>query len=210
LGNHRCKAHGHDYLSHYQCYLTENPCSEKRGYFDIETFTSNYHADRGLLLCYCIKPLGEKKIIGRSITPEEIFNKKKGRDKQLVKECVEHMREFDRLYTWYGSWFDIPWIRARAVRHKIKFIGHGERLHKDLYVVGKKFKFSSKGLENMARQLLGSTRKTRFDYDRWLDAVLGDKKALNNIFQHCKYDVMDLADLHPVLAPYYVERDTSI
>ena len=209
LATHYCK-HGHSYLEHYNCYLRENPSPEKVGYFDIETFTSNFYADRGLMLCYCIKPGDGGKILGRSITPEEIFNRKAGRDKPIIKECIDNLLKFDRIYTWYGSGFDIPWLRGRALKHKLDFIGHGERFHKDLYYVGRKFKYASKSLDNMARQLLGSSRKTRFDYDSWLDALLGDKKQLKKILEHCQYDVMDLADIHKVLEPYYVERDTSI
>ena len=209
LSQHRCK-HRHTYLEHYQCYLEEVKWRERRGYFDIETFTSGFNADRGILLCYCILDADSDEIYGRSITPAEIFDKKGGRDKKLVEECVNHLREFDRIYTWYGSNFDVPWMRARAVKHGLQFIEHGAKYHKDLYYVGKKFKYASKSLENMATQLLGSTRKTRFNYDRWLDAVLGDEVALNEIFEHCKYDVQDLRDIHVVLEPYYAERDTSI
>lgn len=209
MESHRCR-HRHLYIHHPQCYLEEVRAKEKKAYFDIETFASGFNADRGILLCYCLLDAETGKIHGRSITPEEIFDRKRGRDKRLVQECVDDIKKFDRIYTWYGSGFDIPWMRARAVKHGLRFIEHGERFHKDLYYVGRKFKYSSKSLENMARQVLGSTRKTRFDYDSWLDAVLGDRKSLASIFEHCRYDVQDLKDIHHVIEPYYIERDTSI
>lgn len=209
MESHRCR-HRHRYTDHISCYLEDIKAKEKKAYFDIETFTSGFNADRGLLLCYCLLDAESGEILGRSITPKEIFDRKGGRDKRLVAECVEDIKQFDRIYTWFGSNFDIPWLRARAVKHGMRFIEHGERFHKDLYYVGRKFKYSSKSLENMARQVLGSTRKTRFDYDSWLDAVLGDKAALKGIFEHCKYDVQDLKDIHGVIEPYYLERDTSI
>lgn len=209
LQTHYCR-HRHRYLDHYSCYLDEVKQSERRGYLDIETFTSGFNADRGILLCYCILDGDTGEILGRSITPKEIFDRGAGRDKRLVAQCVDDIKQFDRIYTWYGSNFDIPWMRARAVKHGLRFVEHGERFHKDLYYVGRKFKYSSKSLENMARQLLGRTRKTRFDYDKWLDAVLGDEAALADIFQHCQFDVQDLRDIHKILEPYYMERDTSI
>jgi uncharacterized protein YprB with RNaseH-like and TPR domain len=98
LANHLCK-HGHSYLEHYSCYLSEKPEENRVGFLDIET--SNLDADFGIMLAYCVKIEGENKILGRHLTEEETLNKKQP-DKQLVKELIHDMSQFNLLYTYYG------------------------------------------------------------------------------------------------------------
>ncbi|KKL84703.1 hypothetical protein LCGC14_1962040, partial [marine sediment metagenome] len=59
LANHKCK-HRHNYIEHYNCYITENPDMERIGFLDIEC--SNLKADYGIILSYCIKKHGEDTI----------------------------------------------------------------------------------------------------------------------------------------------------
>jgi uncharacterized protein YprB with RNaseH-like and TPR domain len=206
LGTHRCK-HKHTYIEHYNCFGDENPQKLRYGYFDIETFGSNFAADRGFVLCYCILDKRTNVITERVITKKEIFTEL---DKPLIKQLIIDLKGFDKIYTWYGAKFDVPYVRGRALKHKLKFIEYGERFHKDLYFVGRaKVAYASRSLENMAKQLLGKTRKTRFDYDHWLQAALGDEKYLKKILDHCRFDVMDLKDIHRKLDPYYKETDAS-
>lgn len=52
LSRNKCR-HGHDYLSHYNCYIEENPDMARVGFLDIET--SNFKANFGIMLTWCIK-----------------------------------------------------------------------------------------------------------------------------------------------------------
>ena len=67
----RCK-HGHNGLSHYNCFLKERNIQPRIGFIDIES--SNLKANFGLMLTYCIKPLGSKisEIISGTITQKEL------------------------------------------------------------------------------------------------------------------------------------------
>jgi uncharacterized protein YprB with RNaseH-like and TPR domain len=192
LNNHLCK-HSHTYLSHWDCYLKENPDEIKVGYLDIET--SNLDADFGIMLCYCIKVDGEDTILGRHLTEEEALNKKEP-DKQLVKELIQDMSQFSLVYTYYGTGFDLKFIRTRAVSNKLKFPVFGSISHKDVYyIIKNKFKLHRSGLETACNELIGRTLKTHFDGDTWRHAVQGKQKALAWIFDHCQRDVIDLEKL---------------
>jgi uncharacterized protein YprB with RNaseH-like and TPR domain len=197
LNNHLCKHH-HTYLSHYDCYLREKPEDNKAGFLDIET--SNLDANFGIMLAYCVKPEGSDKILGRHLTEEETLNRKQP-DKQLVKELIHDMSQFNLLYTYYGTGFDLKFIRTRAVANGLPFPVFGSISHKDVYyIIKNKFKLHRSGLETACNELIGRTLKTHFDGNTWRHAVQGNQTALGYIFDHCQRDVKDLETLtHKVM-----------
>lgn len=207
LAKGRCK-HAHSYLSHYACYLDENPEKrEKIGYLDIET--SNLDADFGQILSWCILDDESGKIASDVFTPEDL--KKGYEDKRITRSCVQEMCKYDKIVTYYGARFDIPYIRARALINGIEFPSYGTIVHKDLYfVIKSKFKLSSRRLENACRHLLGQTNKTRIDAKYWRNAVRGDKKSLKYILQHNEMDVVDLKKLYDKCITYSRVNQTSI
>ena len=207
LATHYCK-HRQPYLIHYSCFLRDNPVGEKAAYFDIEC--TNLNADYGFMLCYCLKVAGEDKIIRGVIDKKDIT---KNLDRKLIKKCLEDLSGFDRIYTWYGTKFDIPYVKARALIHGLDItpVGFGKRFHKDLYYVAKRnLKVSSRRLENISKLLLGKTQKTRLDPTSWTKAAMGDKRSLKYVVEHCDYDVLDLEMVHHKLDPLFIMRDTSI
>ena len=108
LGNHKCK-HGHTYLEHYSCFTSEIaskhewepgsniPIPHRIGYFDIES--TGFQADFSIMLCYCIKDSMSDKIYGRCINRKEM---QKDLDYNIVKSCIEDLKKFDRVVTYYG------------------------------------------------------------------------------------------------------------
>ncbi len=189
LSNHRCK-HGHTYLSHYNCYLTEHPEENKIGYFDIES--SSLVADFGF--CIGWKILSEDDVMeGRMITKDEVLSKKTRPDKQLMIELVETLKRYDLIYTYYGTGFDFPFVRTRCLINNIDFPTFGSIKHKDLfYIIKSKFKLHRKSLEVACEMLLGKTNKTHWMGDHWIGAVQGKKESLDYIEDHCEKDVYDL------------------
>jgi len=207
LHNHRCR-HGHTYLEHYNCYLQENPKGLKIGFFDIEA--SNLKADFGIMLCYCIKVLGKRKIYERCITKEEL-QKEKVLDKEVVKQCIEDLRKFDKIISYYGSRFDFPYVRSRALFWGLDFPGYGDLAHKDVYyMVRNKLCISRNRLEQACRHVLGKSRKTHIDPQAWVLALQGHEKSLKYILHHCRRDVRDLEDLYLAINGFVKETDRSI
>lgn len=205
LSAHRCKHH-HTYLEHYSCYLDENPERGTIGFLDIET--SNLDANFGIIYSYCIKDGHSDNILGRVITKKELFSD--GMDKKLVSECVADMLKFDHIVTFYGTRFDMPFVRSRAIYNGLDFPPYGEILHTDIYfTVRNKFKLNSNRLKTACAFLLGNTNKTEINFLHWIHAMQGRKDSLEYIFEHNKYDVIDLERLYKKIIPFKKRLDQS-
>jgi uncharacterized protein YprB with RNaseH-like and TPR domain len=205
LHNHTCK-HGHTYLEHYSCFAKEQPLNQRIGFLDIET--SHLRADFGIMLCYCIKELGKKDIKSGIITKQELLT---CLDEKVVGKCVEDLRGFDRIITFYGKRFDAPFLRTRAVVHDIDFPQYGLIIHDDMYfLVRSKFLLSSNRMENACRVLVGKTEKTKLNPTVWLRAMQGNQESFDYILEHCKNDVQDLERLYFKVRDYTRRQDTSI
>lgn len=192
LSNNKCK-HGHSYLEHYNCYLNEKPDEQRAGYFDIET--SNLDADFGIMLCYCIKDANSDKVYEGVVNPKDIRHNTMP-DKKVVEKCIKDLANFDIIYGYYSTKFDLPFLRTRAVSMNIPFPHYGSLKHRDVYyIVRNKFKLHRNRLEVACNELLGKSRKTHFDGNMWRRAIQGDKTALKYILDHCRNDVIDLEDL---------------
>jgi uncharacterized protein YprB with RNaseH-like and TPR domain len=205
MASNRCK-HRHLYICHPNCYEEENPSRRREGYLDIET--SNLKADYGICYCYSIKVRGKDKFYERVITKQEL---RTCLDKKVVQQFIDDLRKFDKTYGYYSSGFDLKFMRTRALYHGLVFPAYGEGYHKDLYFTAKgKLATSSKKLKVVAKTVLGNTQKTELEPRYWITAMSGDKKALDYIAEHCRYDVIDLELIHNKLEPFYKESDTSI
>lgn len=206
LSRHTCKAHRVSYLNHYNCFLAEKGIQERVGFFDIES--SNLKADYGILLTYAIKELDKDEYLQTTITAKDLRG---DGDKRIVLACVNHLKDFDRIVTFYGKFFDMPFLRTRAIAHGIEFPEYGQIKHDDLwFLVRAKFKLSSNRLENASRVLLGKTSKTRLDGPLWIKAMMGDPKALDYIAEHNRFDVLDLESLYKKVVGYTRRQNVSI
>lgn len=191
LANHKCK-HGHDYLSHYHCFLTEHPDQLKVGYFDIES--SSLVADFGFCIGWYILD-NEGVYHGRTITTDEVL---KGNypDNKIMKELVTTLDKFDLIYTYNGTKFDLPFVRTRCVTQNLRFPFYGTLKHKDIYYTIKtKFRLHRKTLEVACEMLLGHSNKTHWMGKHWIGAVQGKQASLDYIDDHCRKDVADLKEL---------------
>jgi uncharacterized protein YprB with RNaseH-like and TPR domain len=209
LAGSRCKDHRHTYLEHYACYLREHPEAEERiGSFDIEA--SHLKSDWGIMLSWALKVHDSDEVLNDVITPKDIAAGIE--DKRIVQSAVNAICGCDKVVTYYGSRFDIPYIRSRALAHGIDFPFHGVVAHRDLYfVIRSKFgTMSSRRLENACRQILGSTEKTHLNTTVWRAALRGDKKALKYVDDHCRKDVADLERLYHRVIPFAKHNNASI
>lgn len=161
---------------------------------------------------YCIKKAGSKEILEGVLTAKDIKKAKVGcEDARIVKKLVEDLGQFDRIVTFFGKGFDIPFVRARAIIDKIKFPNYGSLIHTDVYyIVRSRVKLSSKRLENCCRVLLGKTNKTRINNAYWRGAVRGCKKALDYVLDHNRKDVIDLERLYNKVINFARKNDQSI
>jgi uncharacterized protein YprB with RNaseH-like and TPR domain len=203
----RCKEHSHSGLVHYNCYLKENVSSQERiGFLDIEA--SNLTADWGVCLCYFIKPLGSDEMLSRTVTAKEL---KTVLDQEVIRQAIKDISQFDRIITFYGARFDIPFLRSRALKNNLEFPVFGSIKHNDCYFMARaRLRLSSNRLENVCRFLYGETNKDHILPSYWIKALQGDKESLGYITEHCKKDVIDLERVWLKLVDFVQRQDRSI
>ena len=198
MGTHTCK-HSHTYLEHYNCYLQEVGDNLKVGYFDIEA--SNLKANFGFVISWYILDR-DGTYHGRTISPKEVLNDKPP-DKKILQELIDCFNSFDIIYTYYGTKFDLPFVRTRSIIAGLDFPVVGSLKHKDTYyIIKNKFNLHRKSLEVACEVLLGKTNKTHWMGDHWIGAVQGKSDSLAYIDEHCRNDVFDLKALSELAIEY--------
>jgi len=198
--------HRHTIEDHPNCFSRfwyDKP-GERLGYLDIES--SGLDADNDWMLSWCIKPADSSKIAYGNVTYDDIFDGpgKVNRqfDKLMIFELLLEMQNYTGLVTYYGTGFDIPFIRSKAMKYNLVFPEYKKIAHIDLYYqVRSKMKLSHSSL-SAATKHLDIAGKTHLDFKYWKLACLGDKKAMEELLHHNKQDVVILQKLHKELEPF--------
>lgn len=203
----RCK-HKHLYIEHPNCFIKESEYEPRVGFLDIETngLKANFH----IMGSYCIKDSASNKIYGRHITAKELMSNTI--DKNLVQDCINDILQFDKIVTYFGTWFDIPFVRTRALKWNLKdFPIYGLVQHCDVYfMVKSKLCLHRRSLDAVTRHL-GIEGKTHVDGNIWQTAFLHhDEKALKKIHEHCKLDVIILEKVWRKIKEYTPEAKRSL
>jgi len=188
LAEHNCR-HGHSYLEHYQCFVAEAPDTapmvENIGIFDIET--TGFKANWSHMLAWCMKEHGKDIIHGDVLTRKEVRDKD---DRRIIKSAVETIKNYDRIVTYYGTRFDIPYVRSRAIYHGMEFPAYRDLYHTDLYFMARsKFCVSSNRLKTICEFFKIPAKDHPMTPELWQKAGAGEEKALKTILTHCKEDV---------------------
>lgn len=175
-------------------------------YFDIEA--SDLMANWGLMLTWCLKYRGDENIRDGVITKKEIFDYKY--DKRILGELLEELNNVDILVTYYGTGFDIPFVRTRALYYGYEFPAYGSMYHWDLfYKVRSKLKTHRKSLE-VVTKYYGIEGKTHLEPEMMFNAQYGHPKALKELLHHNQEDVIILEKLHNILWSHSKWIRTSI
>lgn len=195
LYTHRCQ-HRHRYSTHFNCFLKEHGIKERVGFLDIET--SNLKANFGIVLCWCILDQ-EGNLYYDYLTAADV--KKGTEDKRIVQTCINTMNQFDRVVGHFSTYFDIPFLRTRAIMHGLEF--PTKLYHTDVWRMCKrKLCLHSNRQDVMAESLFGKTVKTRIDHSAWRKATGGHKESVAEVLDHCVKDVDDLKRNFNALLPY--------
>lgn len=199
MATRRCCAHGKPYIQHLPCYAAEVKQDEETvGYLDIEA--SNLNANFGIILSYCIKEK-DGRILHGLISPSQL--RSKAQDKEVVRKCIIDIMKFDRVVTYYGTKFDIPYIRSRAMAHGMAFPERGLLLHTDVYYwVKHKLKLHSNRMQHACDFLGIKAKEHPLHGGMWTRALVGDTDALKYILVHNREDVESLEKLHKLLGRY--------
>lgn len=169
---------------------------------DIET--SNLNADFGFVLCIVCKSYhGKTKIFRIDDYPEWVDARYN--DKPMIDELVKHLNTFDGVITYFGRWFDIPFLNSELSAYGLPEIR--DMFHIDLHDYVKKYlKLHNNRLQTVieyyntfaeGRKKIES--KTHINSIAYRQAVTGDKAGIDKIVDHCKRDVVALEQCYDVL-----------
>lgn len=204
--------HGHNGLTHPQCFNQSKGTQEHIGFADIEA--SNLTATFGIVYTYCIKEL-DGGLIKRSISLEDLH--KGDFDKNLIRKFIEDTKAFTRLVWHYGTdkKFDLPFLRTRAVKWGLPFPEYKCLYVSDTHpILRNKFKLHSNRLETACDFFGIPAKEHKLNSDVWLDMITGNKrkmqKALNYILVHNQEDVISLELLWKKIAKFTKIGKTSI
>ncbi|MDR7534530.1 MAG: ribonuclease H-like domain-containing protein [Armatimonadota bacterium] len=178
----------------------------RMGFLDIEA--SQLTATFGILFSWAIKPRGGR---GRASVQAEVLKARTlAAERQLLNALLEALKAYDTVVTYYGSRFDIPFIRTRCLFHGLPFPRYLDLYHLDLYyVVRNRLKLHSNRLA-VAAEHLGIKGKTPVTASTWAAANMGEKWAFEEILKHNIGDVVVLEKVYKVLEPFMRPTRTSI
>jgi uncharacterized protein YprB with RNaseH-like and TPR domain len=205
MSSQKCK-HGHTYLEHPNCYLLEKNKEKKIGYLDIET--GGFKANFDYMLTYCIKTKNKEEYYSGVISRNEILNYTF--DKNILLELIKVLNNYDTIVTYYGTKFDIPFIRTRAMMNKIDFLPFGAVQHKDCYYMVKNKMSLHRNSLDSACAALGIKGKNHIKGNYWMRAVVGDPDALRYVLDHNRKDCQILEKLHKKLMMYVKDTTRSV
>lgn len=170
--------------------------------FDLET--SDLDADKGIVLCGCIKSSMAKKVITfRTDETNPGWAKgKRGNDKRTVELIVAEISKHDVIVAHNGGRFDVPFLRTRLLRWGLPRLPE-LKLVDPMLVAFRKLRLRSNGLANLSDHLGITERKTPLFMSLWMNAILnGDKASMDKIVEHCVADVAVLDKVLELVKPY--------
>lgn len=174
--------------------------------------TTGLNAEFDYIISYAIYDEVNKKILGRVLTEKEVLNWKV-LDKKLMKEFSNDVKNFDRLVVYWGKdrRHDLPFLRSRCIEAKADFPLYKEIFVTDLYDICKnKLRLHRYRLENVCDFLNIPAKQHPLKGKIWLKAKLGDKKALQYVWQHNKEDVISMREVYFVMEKYARNPKVSI
>ena len=176
----RCK-HSHTILSHPNC--QPEIIKDRLAFIDTEFFGRD--ADWGQLLCWVIMDEAGKMW----------WDVRKGKnDKSVVKKCFDKLKDFDVIVHHYGRRCDWPYLLTRALINDLEIPPRSALRQIDLWRICRDRLSLGRNSQAALSQAL---RKESFnggvDAYAWSKATFGnDKKALDQILNHCKIDTQEL------------------
>lgn len=167
-------------------------------FLDIET--SAVKADRGMIVAVGLLK-GEEPEVKFADTPEE--------ERKVLEWLRDELKGCNKLVTWFGPGFDIPFLLARAAFHQVDLSKLIEIPMLDLCEWSRgHLLLSSYRLSSVAR-FLGIQKPANFHGADVLTLFKlverGDLEARRLIVEHCKEDIVVLKRVHEKLKPQ-VER----
>jgi predicted PolB exonuclease-like 3'-5' exonuclease len=122
-------------------------------------------------------------------------------DKKMLQEFIAIANEADEIVGHYGNHFDWPWIRTRALFHKLPPFPVWKTVDTK-QIASKYFYFNSNKLDYIS-SFLGHGKKLRTEFKLWKDIALNnDQKAIDYMCKYCAIDVDRLEKVYNDMAAF--------
>jgi DNA polymerase elongation subunit (family B) len=123
-------------------------------------------------------------------------------DKNVTASLVKALDDVDLVVTYYGTKFDVPYVRTRSLYHNIRFPKYQEKLHLDLYYTVRSLLKLGRNSLDQATRFFGIEGKNHVDAEMWMRARVGEEEGMEYVINHNIEDVKILAALHNRLGGY--------
>ncbi|MCF8884984.1 MAG: ribonuclease H-like domain-containing protein [Aigarchaeota archaeon] len=135
-------------------------------------------------------------------------------EKEVIKTILDYVSRYHIVVTWNGSRFDIPFLTARALKHKLKVELIYKPTHLDLAEFTRNnVKLSFTTLYHVAR-FLGIQKDLSTEGidvpSLYLKAVNGDRHAASIIKKHCRDDLEVLRKVYLRIFPILRELRSDL
>ena len=174
-----------------------------------DTENSSLDADFGTMLCFGYKYLGEGRthVISVKDFPKH-FRHDPTNDREVVKKAYEILSQADMWVTWYGTYYDVPFLATRLLehRHALKEFVLPPVPHVDGWKIAKyRMKLHSNRLASVSA-FLGLEEKTAIKPPVWRKALAGHQASLNYVIRHCRQDVKVLEQAYEAIKPLFTSH----
>jgi uncharacterized protein YprB with RNaseH-like and TPR domain len=143
----------------------------------------------------------EGKVVYDAIRRSEAIDWRKF-DKRIVRSFIRALDDVDMVVTYWGTGFDVKYLRSRALFWGLRFPKYQEKLHLDLYYANKNLTKMGRNSLAQITQFLGIEGKNHVRADMWNRARVGDPEAMEYVVNHNIEDVKILAMLHNRLSGF--------
>lgn len=175
--------------------LRLQPVQLREAFLDIEA--SQLTASFGHVISWALKHRGQDEVLYDCIRRRSLKE-----ERRVLRSLLRALQDVDMVYTYYGSRFDIPFLRTRCLYHGLDFPEYLQLYHRDVYYIARgRLRLHGSRLAQVA-EFLGIEGKTPLDPNVWVRASFGDKEALRYILEHNIADVEVLEKVYDRLEPY--------
>ena len=164
------------------------------GVLDIET--TGLNAGFGVILGAVVKAYSpDETRIFRADEYAPWKRGERGNDKELLLDLLSFIEDIDIIIAHNGLKFDMPFIRTRALIHGLPPVNF-QKIIDPVQLARQHFRFSGNSLDSISKCIGTQAQKTPLTPETWQRASLnGDKAAMDEIMEHCVYDVEVLAEI---------------
>lgn len=165
------------------------------------------------IICASYKWEGQKKV--NSVTWEAIAIPKKFKiqnkiykgydlafnDQPVLNRIIPLLSEADEIVYQNGDRFDLPWVKTRALYHRIP-MNPSYKTFDTLKKARSNFYFNSNRLDYVMK-FLGKDGKIQTNYGLWKNVCLkNDQKSLKEMVKYCEKDVTELEEYFNLIKTY--------